>query len=65
MAPLEGRAWVLSSWDVPVSTGDVLPAFGTVGSSLLLVGFLLSSCEGLHSTSFRELISIEGTRSSL
>ena len=64
-APLEDRGCVLSGWGVIISTLEVLSAFGAMGSSLLLVGFLLSICEGLHSTSFRELISIGGTRSSL
>ena len=36
--------------------------FGARGSSLILVGLLLSSFEGLHSTYFRELISICGRR---
>ena len=45
--------------------GDVLSTFATRGSSLILRGLLLSSCEGLHSTYFRELISICGRRVSL
>ena len=34
--------------------------FGIRGSSLTLVGLLLSSCEACHSTYFRKLISICG-----
>ena len=63
-APLEEQGCVLSGWGVHVSMGEVLSTFGVMGSSLILVGLLLSNCEGLHSTSFRELISIGG-RSSL
>ena len=48
-----------------VSTWEVLSGFGDMDSSLLFIGLLLSSCEGLHSTSFRELVSIGGRRSSL
>ena len=44
------------------STGEVLSTFGARGSSLTLVGLLLSSCQGLHSTYFMELISIWGRR---
>ena len=57
-APLKLRGCVLSDWGVGGSLGDVLSTFGTRGSSLILVGLLLSSCEGLHSTSLRELVSI-------
>ena len=61
--PLDRQGCVLSGWCVHVSTGNVLCAFGAMDSSLLLMGSLLSSCEGLHSTSFRELVSIGGRRS--
>lgn len=44
--------------------GEVL-YFGNRGSSLTLVGLLLSSCEGCHSTYFRELISNFGRGASL
>jgi len=64
-APLKLRGCVLSDWGVGGSLGDVLSTFGTRGSSLILVGLLLSSCEGLHSTYFRELVSICGRRASL
>ena len=64
-APLEGSGCVLSSWGVLVSLGEVLCAFGAMNSSFLFIGSLLSSCEGLHSTSFRELVSIKGRRCSL
>ena len=64
-APLKLRGCVLSDWGVSGSLGDVLSTFGTRGSSLILVGLLLSSCEGLHSTYFRELVSICGRRASL
>ena len=64
-APLKLRGCVLSDWGVGGSLGDVLSTFGTRGSSLILVGLLLSSCEGLHSTYFRELVSICGRRVSL
>ena len=63
--PLKLRGCVLSDWGVGGSLGDVLSTFGTRGSSLILVGLLLSSCEGLHSTYFRELVSICGRRASL
>ena len=43
---------------------SVCSAFCTMGSSVQFKG-LFSSCEGLHSTSFRELITIGGRRSSL
>ena len=49
---------MLSAWGVGGSTGEVLSTFGARGSSLILVGLMLSSCEGLHSTSLRELVSI-------
>ena len=58
-APLEGRGCVLSGWGIIVSTWEVLSAFGAMGSSLLFVGFLLSSCQGLHLTSFSDLFSLE------
>ena len=64
-APLKLRGCVLSDWGVGGSLGDVLSTFGTRGSSLILVGLLLSSCEGLHSPYFRELVSICGRRASL
>ena len=64
-APLKLRGCVLSDWGVGGSLGDVLSTFVTRGSSLILVGLLLSSCEGLHSTYFRELVSICGRRASL
>ena len=44
----EGRGCVLSGWVVHVSTGEVLSTFGSLGSSLILVGLLFSSCEGLN-----------------
>ena len=64
-APLDGRSCVLSGWFVHVSMGNVLSAFCTMGSSLQFMGSLLSSCEGLQPTSFRELVSVGGKRSSL
>ena len=39
--------------------------FWHYGSSHLFMGLLCSSCEDLHSTSFRELVSTGGRRSSL
>ena len=48
-----------------VSTGNVLCAFGAIGSSFPFTGLLLSSCEALYLTSFRELVSIGGRRSFL
>ena len=42
--------------------GEVLSTFVAWGSSLTLVGLLLSGCEGLHSTYFMKLISIWGRR---
>ena len=59
-APLELWGCVLSGWGVGASTGEVLSTFGARGSSLTLMGLLLSSYEGLHSTYFMELISIWG-----
>ena len=56
---------MLSAWGVGGSTGEVLSTFGARGSSLILVGLLLSSCKGRHSTHFRELVSICGRRTSL
>ena len=53
---------VFSGWSVGASTGEVLSTFGARSSSLTLVGLLLSSCEGLHSTYFMELVSIQGRR---
>ena len=64
-APLKGRGCVLSGWGVPVSIGEVLSAFGVMGYSFLFVGLLVSSCEGLHYTSLRELVSIGGRMSSV
>ena len=64
-APLEDRGCVLSGWGVIVSTLEVLSAFGAMGSLLLFVGFLLSSFQGLHLTSFRKLVFIGGRRCSL
>ena len=55
----------LSGWGVGGSMGDVLSTFGSRGSSLILVGLLLSSCEGLHLTYFRELVFICSRRASL
>ena len=52
------RGCVLSVWGVGGSKGEVLSWFGARCSSLILMGFLLSSCEGLHSTYFWELVSI-------
>ena len=56
--PIELWGCVLSGWGVSASTGEVLSTFVARGSSLKLVGLLLSSCEGLHSTYFMELISM-------
>ena len=64
-APLKLCSCVISGWGVGGSMGDVLSTFATRGSSLILRGLLLSSCEGLHSTYFRELISICGRTVSL
>ena len=64
-APLKLCGCVLSGWGVGGSMGDALSTFGTRGSSLILVGLLLSSCEGLHSTYFRELVFICSRRASL
>ena len=44
---------------------EVLSTFGTKSSTLILEVLLLSSCEGLHMTYFRELIFICGRRASL
>ena len=63
-APIELQGCVPSGRDVVGSTGEVLSTFGTRVSSLILVGLLLSSFEGLHSTYFRELISICGRMAS-
>jgi len=60
--PIELWGCVLSGWGVGASTGEVLFTFDARGSSLTLVGLLLSSCEALHSTYFMELISIGGRR---
>ena len=62
-APLEVKGCVLSGWGVGGFMGDALSTFGTRGSSLILVGLLLSSCEGLHSTYFWELVSTFGSSS--
>ena len=64
-ASLDGRGCVLSGWCLYVSTGNVLCAFGAIGSSFPFTGLLLSSCEALYLTSFRELVSIGGRRSFL
>ena len=64
-APLKLHGCVLSGWGVGGFMGDALSTFGTRGSSLILVGLLLSSCEGLHSTYFRELVFICSRRASL
>ena len=64
-APLKLCGYVLFGLGVGGSMGDVLSTFGTRGSSLILMGLLLSSCEELHSTYFRELVSICGRRASL
>ena len=45
--------------------GVVLSTFGARGSSVTIVGLLLSSCEGCHLTYFRELVSICGRGVSL
>ena len=55
---IEVRGCFTSGWGVGGSMGVALSNYGARSSSLILVGFLLSSCEGLHSTYFRELISI-------
>ena len=59
-APLKLRGCVLSDWGVGGSLGDVLSTFGTRGSSLILAGLLLSSCEGLLSSYFWGFISVFG-----
>ena len=56
-APLVLRGCVLCGWGVGGSKGEVLSTFSASGSSLILLGLFLSSCEGLHSTYFRELVS--------
>ena len=63
-APVDGRGCVLSGWCFHVSMGNVLCAFGAMGSSFQFMGSLISSCEGLYLISFREIISIGGRRSS-
>ena len=60
--PIELWGCVLSGWGVGASTGEVLFTFDARGSSLTLVGLLLSSREGFHSTYFMELVSIWGRR---
>ena len=57
-APLEVWGSALYGWGVGGFMGEVLSTYGARGSSLILVGLMLSSCEGLHSTSLRELVSI-------
>lgn len=47
------RGCVLSGWCVCVSIGNVLSDLGAMGSHFN--SWDRSSCEGLHSTSFREL----------
>ena len=46
-------------------TGEILSTLAATGNSLKLVGLLFSICELLHSTYFRELVSIYGRRASL
>ena len=60
--PIELQGCVLFGLGMGASTREVLSTFGARGSSLALVGLLLSSCEGLHSTYFMELVSIWGRR---
>ena len=55
---LEVQGCVLSGWGVGGSMAEVLSTFGIKNSSLISEGLLLSSCEGLHMTYFRELVSI-------
>lgn len=45
--PFEIWGCVLPGWGVGDSRKDVLYNFGARGPSLILVGLLLSSCEGL------------------
>ena len=55
-APLKVQVFVHSGvvWVTPWGWG-VLSTFGARGSSLIVVGLLLSSYEGFHSTYFSEL----------
>ena len=62
-APLEVQGCVLSGSGVGGSSGEVLSTFGAQCSLLILVGLLFSGCEGLHSTYFRDLLSICGIKS--
>ena len=55
-APLKVQGCVLSGSGVGGSSGEVLSTFGARCSSLILVGLLLSGCERLHSTYFRDLV---------
>ena len=64
-SPLKLCGCVLSAWGVGGSMGDVLSSFGIRGSSVILMGLLLSSCEGLHLTYFNDLVSICIRKSSL
>ena len=64
-ALLEVRDYVLSGWGVGGSMVEARSNFGSRSSSLISEGLLLSSCEGLQSTYFRELVSICGRRTSL
>ena len=64
-APLKLCGCVLSGWGVNGSMGNILSTFGIRGSSLILMGLLLSSFEGLQSTYFRELFSICSRMASL
>ena len=64
-APLKVQGCVLSGSGVGGSSGEVLSTLGARCSSLILVGLLLSGCERLHSTYFRDLVSICGIRASL
>ena len=52
-------------WGVGGFTGEILSTLAATGNSLKLVGLLFSICELLHSTYFRELVSIYGRRASL
>ena len=60
------KVWgcVLSAWGVCGSMAEVLSTFGSRSSSIISEGLLLPSCEGLHSTYFRELVCICGRRAS-
>lgn len=67
-APLEVWSFVLSGKGVCESTGDILSNFSArffFFFSLILMGLLVSSCEGLHSAYFRELVSLCCRRASI